>query len=269
MRMHQRPGACDLQPMSVIIDSTTQPGPVGAPESGRPAGPPPSRFGTWARVAVALALVAGSAGVRIWQQGRYDNVLRSGRASPFPLAEVPLELGPWRGVEDHLDPEIASAAGAVDSIFRTYTNQQTGVKVSLILIYGPAAEVRIHAPENCYPTSGYKTVSGPETRRVDPEGDDPSVPFFAHTFARGGEGGGLSETQRVFCSWFYEGQWSPILASYKRQERIPGMYKLHLARLAAPTEQFDPDVPDPCEDLVALLLPEIQRRLEAVGMARG
>lgn len=255
--------------MSVIIDSTTLPAPPEAPPAGRPVGPSPRRFGVWVRVALAVALVAASAGVRIWQQGRYDDILRTGKASPFPLAEIPLELGPWRGVEDHLDPEIASAAGAVDAVFRTYTNQQTGVKISLILLYGPAAEVRIHAPENCYPTSGYAKLSGPETRQVAPVGDDPAVPFFAHTFARGGEGGGLSETQRVFCSWYYDGRWTPVLASYKRQERIPGMYKLHLARMAAPTEKFDPDIADPCEDLVALLLPEIQHRIEASGLSGG
>src|SRR5690606_24035543 len=145
----------------------------------------------------------------------YDEILRSGRVSPFPLADVPLELGPWSGVDDHLDPEIASATGAVDAIFRTYTNRQTGVKVSLILLYGPAAEVRIHSPENCYPSSGYALRSGPTTRRVTPEGGGAAVPFYAHTFTRGGEDGGFSETQRVICSWFYEGQWSPVLASYK------------------------------------------------------
>lgn len=253
--------------MSVIIDSTTQPE---APPSGRPAGPPTRRPGVWVRVALAVALVAASAGVRYWQQGRYDEILRAGKVSPFPLAEVPLELGPWRGIDDHLDPEIASATGAVDAIFRTYTNQQTGVKVSLILLYGPAAEVRIHAPENCYPSSGYARAAGPETRRVDPEGAFPPVPFFAHTFARGA-GGGLNEAQRVFCSWFYDGRWTPVLASYKHQERIPGMFKLHLARMVAPAETFDSDddLTDPCEDLVALLLPVIQKRIDASSLADG
>lgn len=243
--------------MSLIIDPTTAAPAAEPPTPGRP----PSRTGIWIRVGLALALIAASAGLRHWQQGRFNEVLRSGRASPFPLAQIPTELGSWRGIDDELDPKIANATGAVDAVFRTYTNINTGVRVSLILLYGPATEVFIHAPETCYPTSGYATLSGPESRPIRPAGGDEAaapVPFYAHTFTRG-EGGGR-DTQRVFCSWRYEGLWMPVQAVYKRSERMPGVYKLHLARQAVPGELFE--ARDPCEDLAALLLPEIQGRLE-------
>ena len=215
--------------MSLIIDSPQASDASSAP-AGRAPGPPPSRRGTWVRVGVAVALVAASAGYRAWQQTKVDEVLRSGRVSPFPLAEIPLELGPWTGKDDTLDPQIARATGAVDSIFRTYTNAETGVRVSLILLYGPAASVFIHAPEVCYPASGYGAVSGPERRPV--EVGDESIPFYTHTFARGE--GGQRETQRVYCTWRHEGRWDPATMKYKQFERIPGMFKLHLAALGRP-----------------------------------
>lgn len=250
--------------MSLIIDASTTP-----PASNTAAGStrPSSRVGMWMRVVLAVVLIGASAGVRIWQQGRYDEVLRSGQASPFPLAEVPLELGVWKGIDDQLDPDIASGTGAVDAIFRTYTNQQTGVKVSLILLYGPATEVFIHAPEVCYTASGYDTLLGPDTRSVAFQGRDAKAPFYAHTFGRGE--GGYREIQRVICSWFFNGKWSPVQANFKVMERVPGMYKLHLARGASPTERFDGSTPEPCEELAALILPEVQKRLEATGLVGG
>ena len=169
------------------------------------------------RVGLAVALVAASAGLRAWQQTRVDADLRSGLVCPFPLEDVPRELGPWKGQDDALDPKIASAAGAVDAVFRTYTNVETGVRISTILLYGPAAEVFIHAPEACYPTSGYQVLSGPEVRQVAI--GDREVPFFAHTFVRGE--GGQRDTQRVFCTWRYEGRWTPTRTTYKRFERHP------------------------------------------------
>lgn len=236
--------------MSLTIDSTVLPDAPAAPP-----GSPPGRLGIWVRVGLAVALVAVSAGVRVWQQSRVDQALRSGFVSPFPLAEVPMDLGPWHGEDDKLDPRIADATGAVDSVFRTYTNAETGVRISMILLYGPSAEVFIHAPEVCYPAAGYATISGPQTRQVTV--GDHEVPFYAHTFTRGE--GGQRDIQRIFCTWRYAGRWTPARVTYKRFERIPGMFKLHLARAALPGELFTER--DPCEDFLALLVPDIERRL--------
>lgn len=245
--------------MSLIIDSSRA---VPAPSASSSPASSPSRAGTWFRVGLAVALVAASAGVRYWQLGRFNEVLRSGRTSPFPLAEMPLQLGPWQGEDDEFDPRIAARTGAVDSIFRTYHNAQTGARVGLILLYGPATEVSIHAPANCYPVSGYSLAAGPTIRPVSLDGEQ-TVPFEAQTFMRG-EAGAL-ELQRVFCSWWYDGSWTPHQAAYKRYERLPGMFKVHVARAAVPGELESER--DPCEDFLALLMPELERRLAAAGLA--
>src|SRR5205823_6693590 len=103
------------------------------------------------RVALAVAALAASAGVRYWQGRRVDAALAQGKVSPFPLGELPLTLGPWRGSAEVMDPLIARAAGCTDHTFRTYTDERTGVKLGLFVIYGPAVDVFIHSPGNCYP----------------------------------------------------------------------------------------------------------------------
>src|SRR5947207_1089798 len=72
----------------------------------------------WARVAMACALLGASGGIRWWQAGRVEAVLRDGRDSPFSLAELPMVLGDWRGEDTAIDPRIARRTGATDLVTR-------------------------------------------------------------------------------------------------------------------------------------------------------
>src|SRR5262245_26051649 len=84
--------------MSATDLTTPQPSPA-APLPPSPA-PAPSRIGAaaWLRVALACALLLGSAGVRAWQVRRIEGELREGRERPrIDLSQVPLTLGRWQG----------------------------------------------------------------------------------------------------------------------------------------------------------------------------
>ena len=63
--------------------------------------------------------------------------------------------------ESKLDSEVARVTGASSMASRIYTNPRTGVKLSVIVLYGPAAKVYIHAPETCYPKAGFREGGGP------------------------------------------------------------------------------------------------------------
>lgn len=226
------------------------------PPARRPAGAP------WGRVALAVLLVAGSAGLRLWQQSRVDERLRSGRSSPFPLAEIPLSLGDWTGKDEPLDPQVARTTGAVDHISRMYIDERTGVRMSVIVLYGPAEDVSIHAPEICYPVAGYAEIGQARTWPV--RSGDHDVPFRALTYGRGPRG--EVDRQHVYYTWYYQGRWSPDRTTRKHLERIPGMLKVHVARAALPSERLDRGDPgDPCQDFLARLMPEIERRMAAAG----
>lgn len=219
----------------------------------------PSRPGgslaTWTRVALALVLLTGSAGARYWQSRGVDERMRQGLVCPFPLKELPRELGDWRGTDEEMDPQIARNAGCADHVFRTYTNTRTGARVGLILLYGPAEEVFLHAPEKCYPAAGYATLAGPESRTVAV--GSVRYPFTSLLFAKGE--GGRTNRQEVYYTWRYLDQWTPRLVVMKRIERIPGMFKVHLSRLAGPGELRE--VGNPCEAFLAELMPWVDQRL--------
>jgi uncharacterized protein DUF3485 len=211
---------------------------------------------TWARVLlVVLALgIAGAA--REWQSRRIDDFIRRNQDSPFPLKDLPLTFGNWKGIDDTLPSEIARATGCKDYIFRTYTDSATGVRLSLIVIYGPPMEVIEHAPEKCYPYAGYTLIDGVQTRYVPV--DDHKVPFSSMVFQKGE--GATADRKEVYYSWHY-GQWTPARGITKQIERTPGMYKVHLDRAVA--EKESREQASPCEEFLTLLIPEMDRRIKA------
>ena len=206
-----------------------------------------------ARVALAAALLLGSLALRQVQAARVDARLRDGRTPPFALAELPMALGHWSGVDEAMEPRIARATGCTDHVFRTYVDGRTGARVGVIVLYGPATEVFIHAPEQCYPAQGYALAEGPEAREVGGRA------YRSLVFEPGARGVGAR--QEVCYSWRLGGTWSPDLPRMKRLERAPGMYKVHLARRVAPGEYRRAG--NPSEDLLAALGPELDRRIDA------
>ncbi len=232
---------------------STTPAPANAP---RPrVVPRTSTAGIWARVVVVCAVLAGSAYVRWNQAERIKAGLIQGRQAPsFNLSEVPSVLGPWKGIETKLDPTIARATGANQIVTRRYVNQDTGSTIDMILLYGPAVEMYVHAPEVCYPAAGYAQVAGPDLRPI-PSGPSKTAPFKSLVYSKGE--GGPGELQEVYYSWWYHGGWSPDVGKQKHFERIPSMYKVHLARRVTAGEKRD--VGNPCESFLNELLPVMER----------
>lgn len=221
--------------------------------------------GLWSRVFLVFGLIILSGILRAEQMRRVEKILEEGRHSPFPLKEIPLELGNWKGESAELDPRIAAGTGSVDYIFRHYVNQLTGTGIDVIVLYGPSTDMFIHSPERCYPAAGYGLAAGPESQMI-PSGEGVEVPFRSLVYTKGLEG--RSERQEVYFSWRYRNRWSPDVGSHKEFERIPGMYKVHLARSVTGQERRDVD--NPCRQLLLELLPEIEKRsAEARKQAAG
>jgi hypothetical protein len=247
--------------------------PVAAGPAAAAAGP--RRGVPWGRVALACALLLGSAAARSWQARRVGDEIDAGRMPPFTLKDLPLELGPWKGTDGELDPEIASGAGCTGNISRTYEDERTGLKLNVIVLYGPATTVYIHAPEVCYPKSGFAQEMGPIGRTIEvptPAGKAEKAEFASLLFTKGE--GGLAEREMVYYAWWYKGMWSPRQLNQKQSERIPGMFKVHLQRRAGPYERLRLEGADrpglgeePCESFLKALLPEIDRRIAAAGGA--
>ena len=220
--------------------------------------------GLWARVGLAVALLAASAAGRAWQGRRVDQRLRDGRIAPFAVAELPKTLGPWVGIDITMDPIIARATGSTEQVQRSYQNTITGQKVEMIFLFGPSTEMFIHAPDVCYPAAGYERIAGPVPHQIAAPGDAPRWPFQELIYAKGE--GGAADQQEVYFSWRYAGEWSPGMLTRKASERIPGMFKVQVARPIRDRELAVRGIGNPCEAFLAYLMPEIDRRI-AQGQA--
>ena len=209
----------------------------------------------WTRVALACLVLVGSGLVRSWQAGRVGAMLREGRVAPFPLDQVPLTLGTWRGQPVRIDPRIARHTGATDFVTRRYVDQRTGSAVDVVLLYGVAAEVSQHAPEVCYPNAGFERVEGPDRRTIAVGPLRAEFRSLVYSQGQGAQAG----RREVYYAWRYGGRWTAQAGPYKRFERIPGMFKVQLDRALAEHERRD--VGNPCEALLEVLLPELEHRL--------
>lgn len=246
--------------MSLGLDS-----PATASQSEDLPAPPPARSGggvagLWARVGLAVALLAASAAGRAWQARRVDQRLRDGRIAPFAVAELPKALGPWVGSDITMDPIIARATGSTEQIQRLYQNTVTGQKVEMIFLFGPSTEMFIHDPGTCYPAAGYERVAGPVLHRITAPGTAAPWSFQELIYSKGE--GGSADQQEVYFSWRYGDAWSPGTLTQKASERIPGMFKVQVARPIRDRELEVRGIGNPCEAFLAYLMPEIDRRIE-------
>ncbi len=145
---------------------------------------------------VAAALV--SAGLL----GRWVGALRAEMAEQYrplamPLSEIPSQLGPYELLSDTPPlPEVLQMLRVDRFINRGYADTESGRRVSLWLGYWGVGEVRMHGPQICYPSSGWKAEADPRERAVQFDGrDGPSrVVMGQHRFGRTGPAG------REFCA---------------------------------------------------------------------
>lgn len=229
---------------------------------------PRSRAG-WAPVRVALAVLAlaASGAVRLWQERQIETRMKAGGKLAFKLDDLPKSLGPWQAIDAKvLDPEIARGAGSTDSIARTYADDRTGVQLGVLVLYGPALHMHIHAPERCYPAAGYEKTDGPARRVIEyrrPGGETGQATVANLVFAKGE--GPAAELKQVCYAWGYDGRWTPDLMGPKYYQRVPGMFKVHIDRRAAPGETLAAE--NPSESLLRELLPQIEARLRPAATA--
>lgn len=242
--------------------ATNQPATHPAPKSPRTT--PAKR--NWRLIALVCLLLGVSGGARYWRDFQFHQIQNQSKDSPFPLKNLPMIVGSWRaleGVETVLDPEIARIAGSSDHILRTYVNDETGDRASVLVLYGLATMVWGHTPQVCYPAVGFQPLV--DYRDVEiPLKDGGTVPFRESLYGKS-EAGTVSNHE-VYHSFRNAGEWRTDMASqWKRFRSHPGMFKIQIDRR---TESANID-DKACHDLLAGLVEEIEKRAEdpAVSIA--
>jgi hypothetical protein len=217
-------------------------------------------LGLAARAAVVCAILVGSGAARWWQARRVEASMNAGRERQFKLDEIPLTLGDWSGERTVMDERIVKATGSDDQITRRYVDGRTGVALDVIVLYGPTSDIFIHSPEVCYPKAGFGS-HGETVDRTLALGDAAAT-FRSVAYAKGDPGG--REIQDVYFSWRYNGAWTPTVGAPKQLDRIPGMYKVQVARRLTQRETRA-DERDPCEAFLGVLIPDLESRITGGG----
>lgn len=246
------------------IHAPEQNPPAVAPESPGDEAAPRSAFVKILPTAIiAIVLLVGSAVIRHQMEAAVAAKIDSTRFSPFKLSEIPGTLGPWVGKDEELDPFIARKTGSTDYIMRRYTNSQTGAVLELLMLYGPAADMGYHKPDACYPGAGYKLIGGGDLRPIGFKQDkDGRNVNLKHLVFQRGEGG-LADRQQVYYTWRYSDTYATEIGQPSVFGRLPGMFKIQVARALAPTESADgrANAANPCEDFISRLMPIFETKL--------
>jgi Protein of unknown function (DUF3485) len=249
--------------MSSIQESGNDPA---RPAPSGPTNPSPSRrrMTPLAWAAVACILLGSSAVVRAMQDRRHRDEASYLETCPFPLDKIPTTLGGWRMSPEgdkKLDSMTMRITGGTDHILRTYADDLTGVKLDVLILFGPVEPVIPHTPEVCFPANGFTKIEDPITRPIkDASGEDiKGRPLF-----RSGVYQKSRLREGVYHSFRLGGQWSPdIGAGRKFPRRNPGVFKIQVQRMVAEGERRgDDNVRDPLEQFLGVLIPEIERLID-------
>jgi hypothetical protein len=155
--------------------------------------------------------------------------------------------------------------GAKDYRIRTYKDESTGVRLIVLLLFGPLEPVIPHVPEVCYPANGFEKIDEPINRTVKfdyrdasgKERENQSAVFRSSVYRKG------KTLEGVYHSFRFKGEWTPDVGLGRDlPRRKPGVIKVQIQRLVAPGESRDGDkYPEPIEDFLKSYLPAIEEKI--------
>jgi hypothetical protein len=160
--------------------------------------------------------------------------------------------------------------GGSEHIMRTYADDQTGVTLSVLILFGPAVPVLPHTPAVCYPSSGYACADGPSdfTLKFRLDDDAKGRPVDGEARFRSAiyqkSAGRLTDRQAVCHSFRLEGTWSPdIGVGRKFPRQNPGIFKVQVQRPVGEGENLGAG--DPMEQFLSALLTEMEKQIKEAG----
>lgn len=149
-----------------------------------------SRAGAYRAAPVLLAcvvLVASGLGYRV-VAAHLDRLGKAIRL-PVPLANIPMEVGPWRGEDVPMSQAVLKVAGNDDYVNRRYMNEAAGAGVNLYVAYsGDPRTMLGHRPQVCYPAAGWQHEYTTRIEITSSRGT--VVPCLLHRFHMAGEAAG-------------------------------------------------------------------------------
>ncbi|MFO0959099.1 MAG: hypothetical protein U0800_17005 [Isosphaeraceae bacterium] len=232
----------------------------------------PRRFWIWA---VGSCLILGAAaGARAWQHTRFEGEEGEGlKPLPFPLGSLPINVGHYHaqeGVDMKLDPAVMRYAGGKDDLVRTYVDEDTGISLMVMVLYGRADRVVEHIPDLCYSGAGYvpsQVGPGRRDRAIEFEGIDgrPESASFRIGVYEKGLAQGSVQREEAYHAFRFRDRWSPENPMTGRNRRPFGIFKIQVQRRLGPYEYQNANrrnaIANPCEAFLQDFLATFEQRL--------
>ncbi len=207
------------------------------------------------RISTAVVMILGAGLVH----GAWTN-----RWGPSPeltalgkrFVTVPMVIGDWKGTpSDEVPADERTMAGATACFSRVYTSPSRGISVSVLLLGGLPGKISTHTPDVCYGAAGFDPEAA--ERFVYPYGSNGHQAEFRTAMLR--HGGTSPSALRIFWAWNAGRGWKA-----PREPRWEFGPESALCKLYVIRETWGAAVApgsDPCNDFLAVFLPELDRRV--------
>lgn len=212
-----------------------------------------------------IALVVISLGGHWVVRGAVSSVDQDSllQAAGEAAAQLPTSFGNWR-VEssEPLSEKTLATLSCTAHQSRVYVNDDTGERVSMVLLVGRAGPLVAHTPEVCMSSVNYRIVASGRPEFVSSDGG-------RNTFARVElrSNSDSSDSQRVYYAWRPpKGNWQAPENPRMKLGGSPMLYKLQLATsdvAVAAEKSGEPGQDDAGRKFLADLLPVLDPILES------
>jgi hypothetical protein len=205
---------------------------------------------------VASVLVIACGVVHGFWSDRWQQPVETAAAAAR-MDALPLEAGDWIG--SPMEVKNPQNGGVAGTLYRRYENHRTGDAATVFIVCGRSGPVSIHTPEVCYAADGFVVGSKSKT----PVGDNDATFFSADAVKTKAA---VETRLRIFWAWNDGKGWTApddARFTYVAYRHSPVLYKLYVQRdLNGPAQASREE---PCQSLLKVLLPELDRTLFAPG----
>lgn len=194
----------------------------------------------------------------------YSSFFSSVSAVPLrkPLAQIPLELGEWKGVSSAMDEEIVQAVGVEDYLMREYRNR-FGRSISIYVGYYEQQKEgdQIHSPKHCLPGAGWRPLESTVVSLETPGINNGNTKTNRYVVGKG--------TQKQMALYWYQSRGRNITNEYfaKVYLVLDSIFRkrndgalVRFMTLAPENESMD-DTQNSMEDFARVFLPELKKML--------
>ncbi len=206
-------------------------------------------------LSAAILLAASGISHRLWT-GVW-NLTNEPAASAARLANVPTSIGDWEGADLQVDVRQLDKAEAVGFLARRYVQRRTGAEVSVFIICGRPGPVSVHTPDICYGGIGFHLVGSPSRHHFAGDAETPAADFYWANFDKSDPV--APARLRIYWTWKDGRGWRAPSNPRMTFGGAAALYKLYLVYHPAPGSE--PIDHDPCQDVMNVLLPELEKAL--------